>query len=142
MKTLRVSSSVRELIESDLRRTPGNLYVIARRYGVTKGVVAAIVEAMRDPNGMVVAKPITIKVDPEEIPARLRGHVLQIKAVNAPWVMNDELKYARHEYDNGLVELAIGRLRRQHGDALVLYRFQRERPDDRRRPYFSSIYEG
>jgi hypothetical protein len=142
MKILQVSASVRELIEADLRRTPGNHYVIARRYGVTKGVIAKIVSAMQHPGGLMVAKPITVKVEPEEIPARIRGYVLQIKAVNAPWVVNDELKRARQEYDDGEVELTTGRLRRTHGDALVLYRIPRKKVDASRRPYFSAFYEG
>ena len=137
-----VALSIRKLIEDDIKKSPHNTFVIARRYGLSKSVVADIAAQMRGPVSPLVSRPMTIKVDPEEIPERLRRYVVQVKAVNAPWVIDESLKTARREYDDGEVELMTGRLRRQHGDALVLYKVPRVRPDARRRPYFSAIYEG
>lgn len=141
MKALKVSSSVRELIEADLKKNPNNQYVIARRYGVTKGVVQAILRDMENPNARSIAQPVTVNVTPDEIPERLREFLIEVKPVCAEWSMSDALKKARQEYDDGLVELCVGRIRRAHGDVLVLYRIPRVRPTQRR-PYFSSIYEG
>lgn len=141
-KATKISASVRELIEGDLKKNPNGLYVIARRYGVSKSVVETISQEMRNGVPNRVAKPVTVSLDPEEIPARLRPYVVEAKPVCAPWSMSEDIRSARQAYDEGNVELCTGRIRRRHGDVLVLYCIPRKTPDTRRSPYFASIYEG
>ena len=142
MKSSVVPLPVRKMIENDLKRTPKSEYVIARRYGVTKNVIKSIQADLEKQSGVPVTRSAGPKVEPEEIPARLRGFVLEIKAVCAQWSMSEAMQKARQDYDDGLVELCTGRLKRKHGDVLVLYCIPRKKPDPRRRPYFSAVYEG
>lgn len=140
MKNPTLTPAVREMVTKELRRPGAIPTSIARRYNVPLRTLRSIQEE----EGLVVSRTRSLQGDCQgEIPDRLKPFVLHVKALQDPWPDTPEIAQAKNDYDEGLVELCTGRLRREGArDALVLYRIPRRTRDEKRSPYFSHVYEG
>ena len=139
-----IPPNVADSIKDDLRRN-GLPHIVARRYGVSYREILSIKTEM---NTTARREAIRVLTEDDDIPEHLRKYMLQVRIVGSPWEMDADLIRARAEYDAGLIELAIGRVRKASGrDLEVLYRFERKKRDmgldgKGRFPYFAHSYEG
>lgn len=135
---MNIPQPVREMATEELRKgSPAG--AVARRYSMTLDEV----EEIKEEAGLTIRKdhpaPVTGFMD--LIPRRLRRYFVCAKRVNEPWPRSDAEKKARADYDAGLVETTLGRLRLggEEEDILVLYSIPRRRPDLNRDIYFANL---
>lgn len=135
-----LTAPVRGMIKDELRRSGSVPSAIARRYSVPISTVREI----REEAGLSVARTRSLTEEcHEEVPDRLKPYLVYIKPIYDDWPETAEIQQAKQDYDDGIVEICQGRLRRSgKRDALALYRIPRKKRDDNRRPYFSHVYEG
>lgn len=136
---MKIPPNVRVMIVEELRK-PGSVDgAIARRYGIDLSQVKAI----KEEEGLAVTRPSSeisnfISLN---IPERLRPFVIAVKGLYQTWPKNERVQQAKENYNAGLSETAIGRIRTDNPelDLLFMCEFPRKVQAKRRHRYFAEV---